>query len=178
MKYSTTTLLLGAGFVLAALIGTFATMGRASVMLLCGLVVAYTVWIARGALPRAPAPGLLPLYVAGLVLMLLHFCEEFLTGFQHQFPSLFGYDWSNQRFLFFNATWLAVFAIAALGIYRGNALAYLVAWFFALAAGIGNGVGHILLSLSQGRCFPGTLTAPLCLIIGILLVRRLAADKT
>lgn len=174
MKHSAINLFLGGAFILFASLGTFITMGRASVVLLLALVIAYATWAGKGKAVRDPVSGLLPAYIAGLVVMALHFGEEFLTGFQHQFPILFGYDWSDERFLVFNIVWLAVFALAALGVYYRIPLAYLVAWFFALGAGIGNGCGHLLLSLWQGRYFPGAITAPLCLVAGIVIVRRLA----
>lgn len=176
MRHSATNLILGGGFILLAAVGTFLAMGRAAVALLLGMVIAYAVWAARGAVYRGP--GLLTVYIAGLVVLGLHSSEEFLTGFQHQFPSLFGYDWSDGRFVAFNAAWLAVFGLAAIGMYHRIPPAYLIAWFFALAACIGNGIGHLLLSLSQGRYFPGTFTAPACVIVGILIVRRLAAAET
>jgi hypothetical protein len=105
--------------------------------------------------------------------MCLHFLEEYLTGFHRAFPSLFGYQWSEQRFVAFNLLWFAVFILAALGIYRRMAAAYLIVIFFALVAGIGNGIGHILLSLAEGGYFPGLGTSPLLLMVGIMLLRRL-----
>jgi hypothetical protein len=173
MKHSTHDLVLGGGFVLLAVLGSWLAMGRPIVILALGLLVAFAVWAARGAGAGAPAPGLLAAYLAGLAVMAAHVGEEYLTGFQHRFPALFGFDWSDGRFLAFNGTWLAVFALAGLGLRRRVALAYLVAWFFALIGGIANGVGHLLLCLWQGGYFPGALTAPLCLIVGILIARRL-----
>jgi hypothetical protein len=54
-------------------------------------------------------------------------------------------------------------------------LAYLVVLFLALAGGVGNGAGHLLLTLMQDRYFPGTATAPICLLVGIALMMRLFA---
>src|SRR6266576_267638 len=48
-------------------------------------------------------------------------------------------------------------------------LAYLVVLFLALAGGVGNGAGHLLLSVTQRGYFPGAATAPLCLLVGITL---------
>jgi hypothetical protein len=66
-----------------------------------------------------------------------------------------------------------VFVLAALGVYRRVPLAYLVVLFLALAGGVGNGAGHLLLSATQGKYFPGTATAPLCLLAGIGLLTKL-----
>ena len=103
----------------------------------------------------------------------LHFGEESLTGFSQQFPALLGYKWSGAVFVGYNAAWLVLFALAAVGVRRRISLAYLVVIFFALFGGIANGVGHLALALMQRRYFPGTITAPLCLIVGILLFRSL-----
>jgi hypothetical protein len=82
------------------------------------------------------------------------FTEEFLTGFQRQFPMLTGYEWSDAQFVAFNMAWLAVFVLAGLGVYRRMQLAYLVVLFLALAGGVGNGAGHLLLSVTQRKVFP------------------------
>jgi hypothetical protein len=55
-------------------------------------------------------------------------------------------------------------------------LAYLVVLFLALAGGVGNGAGHLLLSVTQRRYFPGAATAPLCLLVGIALLTRLFGE--
>ncbi len=41
------------------------------------------------------------------------------------------------------------------------------------AGGLLNGTAHLLISIMLGRYFPGTLTAPLSLAVGIALLRRL-----
>jgi hypothetical protein len=55
-------------------------------------------------------------------------------------------------------------------------LAYLVVLFLALAGGVANGPGHLLLSATQGRYFLGAATAPLCLLMGIRLLARLFGE--
>jgi hypothetical protein len=177
MKQSARDLMIGGGLIIVAMVATFVAMGRATLMFVLGLAVAYVIWAKNGPPSRRQPRGLLRVYLAGLVVIALHVCEEFSTGFQHQFPALVGDDWSDERFVVFNSVWLAAFALAAVGLSRRMPLAYLVAWSFALVAGIGNGVGHLLLSLSYRRYFPGTLTAPLCLLVGVLLVRELTAKE-
>jgi hypothetical protein len=51
--------------------------------------------------------------------------------------------------------WFAIFVLAGLGVYRRMQLAYLVVLFLALAGGVLNGAGHLLLSATQGRYFLG-----------------------
>ena len=73
----------------------------------------------------------------------------------------------------FNAAWFTAFMLAAWGLRRHHPLAVLIVLFFALAGGVGNGIVHLSLVVSQGGYFPGAWTAPLCLVVGALLLRQL-----
>jgi Protein of unknown function with HXXEE motif len=162
----------GAAFVLFVVTAQARWMGSAVILLSVGLVIAYLFWIA--ARWKNDPAAVLPMYLLAIAVQCLHFTEEFLTGFQRQFPRLMmGYEWSDGRFVAFNMAWLAVFVLAALGIYRRVPLAYLVVLFLALAGGVGNGTGHLLLSATQGRYFPGLATAPFCLLVGIGVLTKL-----
>jgi hypothetical protein len=161
----------GAVFVLAAVTAQAHWMGRASSLLSVGLVAAYLFWIA--ARWKNDPAAVLPMYLIAAAVQCLHFTEEYLTGFQRQFPKLMGYEWSDSRFVAFNMAWLVLFLLAALGVYRRVSLAYLVVLFLALAGGVANGVGHLLLSATQGKYFPGLATAPFCLLAGIGLLTQL-----
>ena len=167
---STRDRVLGAAFVLVAAITTFKLLGPAASLLSLGLFVSYLIWIA-GQWGK-DAAAILPLYLAGIVVQCFHFGEEYLTGFQQQFPALLGYQWSDGLFVWFNVAWLAVFALAAVGVRKGISLAWLVVIFYALFGGIANGLGHLALALMQRRYFPGAITAPLCLTVGILLLSK------
>jgi hypothetical protein len=146
-------------------------MGPAVVLLSGGLVVAYSVWAATGW--NDDAAAVLPIYLLAVAVQCLHFTEEYVTGFQHQFPRLFGDDWSDARFVTFNMLWLAAFVLAGLGVYLRVQLAYLIVLFLALIGGVGNGVSHLVLSVGYRRYFPGVVTAPFCLLAGTALLIRL-----
>jgi Protein of unknown function with HXXEE motif len=161
----------GAIFVCVVLAAQTLWMGRAIILLSGGLVVAYSVWAA--ARWKSDAPAVLPLYLLAVAVQCLHFTEEFVSGFQHQFPKLFGDDWSDARFVTFNMLWLAAFAIAGIGVYLQVPLAYLIVLFLALIGGVGNGISHLVLGAISGRYFPGVITAPFCLLAGIALLQRL-----
>ena len=161
----------GAVFVLVVLAAQVRWMGPATTPLSVGLVIAYLLWLA--ARWKNDPAAVLPMYLLAIAVQCLHFAEEFVIGFQRQFPKLIGYEWSDAQFVTFNMAWLAVFVLAGLGVYRRMQLAYLVVLFLALAGGVGNGAGHLLLSATQGRYFPGAATAPLCLLVGIALLIRL-----
>lgn len=163
--------ILGAVCVIVALYLHFRLMGRATDFLNLGLVIAYGLW-ASIRWKNEPT-AILPVYLLGLFIQCLHFCEEFLTGFQQGFPALFGYRWSDPQFVAFNLVWLSIFVLAALGVLIRIRIAYLIVFFFALIGGIGNGISHLALCIIQQRYFPGSLTAPFCLIIGVALLVRL-----
>jgi hypothetical protein len=155
----------------AALAAQIYWMSRAAAILSAGLIISYFLWAAVRW--RNDPAAVLPIYLLGVTVQCLHFAEEYATGFQRQFPKLIGYEWSDARFVTFNLGWLAVFVLAALGVYLRRPIAYLAVLFFALAGGVANGAGHLLLSAVQGRYFPGAATAPLCLMIGIALLVKL-----
>lgn len=166
--------IVGAVFVLVVVAAQACWMGSATTLLSVGLVIAYLLWAATR---WNNDPGaVLPMYLLAIAVQCLHFAEEFVTGFQRQFPKLIGTEWSDARFVIFNLAWLAVFVLAGRGVILRMKLAYLVVLFLALGGGVGNGAGHLLLSAIQGRYFPGTATAPLCLLVGIALLTRLFGE--
>jgi hypothetical protein len=165
--------MVGAVFVLIILVAQTRWMGPAIILLSVGLVLAYGVWVAGRW--RNDAAAVLPLYLLAIAVQCLHFTEEYATGFQHQFPGLFADDWNDARFVTFNMLWLAAFVLAALGVYRRVQLAYLIVIFLALIGGVGNGISHLVLSAMYRRYFPGLITAPFCLLLGITLLTRLLA---
>jgi hypothetical protein len=162
---------LGALFVLAAVAAQSYWMGNGVILLSAGLGVVYLVWAAA---PWNNDPArVLPVYVLAVFVQCLHFSEEFSTGFQREFPKLLGSQWSDARFAEFNLAWIAIFVLAGFGVHRRVPLAYLIVLFLAAIGGVGNGINHLLLSAIDRRYFSGAVTAPLCLLMGILLLGRL-----
>jgi hypothetical protein len=161
------------GTVLVAIVVAAQTrwMGPPIVFLSGGLVVSYVVWMA--ARWRNEAAAVLPVYLLAIAVQCLHFTEEYLTGFQHRFPKLFGGDWSDARFVTFNMLWMAAFVLAGWGVYRRVQLAYLIVLFLALIGGVGNGISHLVLSAANRGYFPGVVTAPFCVLAGIMVLIRL-----
>jgi hypothetical protein len=116
-------------------------------------------------------------YGAALVIFLLHASEEFLTGFQRRLPALVGEQWTDTQFLEFNSVWFVAFLVAGWGLRRRHPLAALIVLFFAVGGGVGNGIAHLVLAATRGGYFPGAWTAPLCLIVGIALLRQLFTHR-
>jgi hypothetical protein len=146
-------------------------MGLPIIFLSGGLVVSYVVWVA--ARWRNDGDAVLPFYLLAIAVQCLHFTEEYLTGFQHRFPRLFCGDWSDARFVTFNMLWMAAFVLAGWGVYRRVQLAYLIVLFLALIGGVGNGISHLVLSAANRGYFPGVITAPFCVLAGVMLLTRL-----
>lgn len=152
-------------------------MGRGVSLLSAGLFITYGLWSTAGW--KNDAARILPVYLLAVAVQCLHFTEEYMTGFQHQFPRLIGAgQWSDARFVAFNMLWLAIFVLAGAGVYRRLPMAYLAVIFLALIGGVGNGASHLLLSAMYGRYFPGLVTAPLCLLAGIAVLVKLFAKAT
>lgn len=170
-----TDLVAGGLFVLLAIVVQTWFMGPAIVFLDIGLILAWVVWATRT--KQIASPNILPLYLIAVCLQCFHFLEEFVTGFQTEFPRLFGYVWSDQQFASFNLAWLALLIVNGVGVYFETRLSYLLVYFFAMVGGIANGVAHPLLSLTTGGYFPGLFTSPFVLIVGLALLSRLMKSK-
>ena len=171
MRLPSERLVIGVSVVAAAAF-TLAMMGRATSLLVVAMGVSYGLWLSREAWP--PPARIIPVYVAAVLVQCAHLAEEYRTGFHRAFPPVFGAEpWSGSRFLVFNLAWLAVFAVAGIGLARGRRPAYLVALFLALGGGLGNGLGHLALSARAGRYFPGAYTGVMALVVGGILAYRL-----
>jgi len=163
--------------VAAACAFTLAMMGRATGLLVVAMVVAYGLWLGRAEWP--PPARIIPVYAAAVLVQCAHLAEEYGTGFHRAFPPVFGAEpWSGSRFLVFNFVWLAVFAMAGVGLGRRKRAAYLVALFLALGGGIGNGLGHLALAARAGGYFPGAYTGAVALLAGGVLASRLLRTST
>jgi len=160
--------IVGAVFVVVTQAAQFFSLGRATFLLTVSMLISYFLWI--GTRWKKEPEEILPYYLLAVTVQCLHFAEEFFTGFHHEFAKLFGYEWSESEFALFNLGWLLLFALAVVGIRRGMPLAYLILLFLAIAGGIGNGTGHLFLFAMGGRYFPGSVTPPFCLIMGIMLL--------
>jgi hypothetical protein len=167
----TGTKLVGAGLVLVLVLFQALWLGFAAVLLSVALVVAFGVWV--GTHWRVER-RLRPVLALALPAFLVHLLEEYLTGFHRAMPALYGRPgWTGAEFLTFNGVWALVFAASALAARPGRGLPVLFALFFAIAGGLGNFVVHTALVIERGGYFPGAYTAPLCLIVGLWLLRVL-----
>ncbi len=129
----------------------------------------------RGRLPEPAA--ILPLYLGAVAWQLVHFVEEFATGFHLKLPPLVGQEpWSAERFLAFNMAHYALFLVSAIAFVKGiRPLTYFAAFFIVVM--FVNGVGHPALSILVGGYFPGLWTGMGSLVWAVLIVTRLPGDR-
>lgn len=150
-------------------------MGVAIIFLDIGLIITLGIWAVQS--KTVAKPAIVPLYFIGVAVQCFHFLEEFLTGFQLKFPLLFGYQWSDELFAAFNIVWIALFVLNGAWLQTGGRLSYFLVYFYAIVGGIANGIAHPLLSINYGGYFPGLITSPFALIIGVLLLKKLINER-
>lgn len=161
----------GAAFVVVAILFQIFWLGLPAIFLSVALLASYWLWLSSD---WQEAPQLPWAFAVSIIIFLSHAAEEFMTGFHRALPALFDRAaWSNTQFLVFIIVWMLVFCISAFSIRPNRPLPSLIVLFFAVAGGVGNGVMHLLLVVQQGGYFPGAWTAPLCLGVGIWLLRLL-----
>ena len=170
--------LVGGAFVLTAIALQHYFMGPAVAVLSVGLLISLVLWLANyRSYDRIRIGRIRWIYGAAVVVQAIHFAEEYFNGFQREFPSLWGYGWSDALFAGFNLVALGVFVLAAIGLFLGVRLALLLVWFMAIVGGLGNGLFHTAMTLSRGAYFPGFYTGLLHLVVGLLLLRELRGAK-
>jgi hypothetical protein len=130
---------------------------------------------------RSPVPArehasrLRPIAIASVVAQSLHFMEELTDQFYVRFPEIFGLGaWPATFFVVFNLSWLVIWSVAIVTITRFPRPSAIALWFLAMAS-IANGIVHPLLSVAARSYFPGLWTSVLVAILGVGLIRRLAA---
>ncbi len=166
---------LGAGVVLAGVLFQALWLGLPAILVGIGLVISYGLWVGSSWHFK---PQLRVVFSIAVLVFLGHATEEFLMGLHQALPELFGRTrWSDGQFLVFNGTWAVVFGAAAMTVSAERPLPVLIILFFAVVGGVANGVVHLLLVLQRGAYFPGAWTAPLCLVVGIWLLRLLYASE-
>ncbi len=118
---------------------------------------------------------LLPLYLVALGIQFLHFSEEYCTGFVTETPILLDHDpYPLDYWILFNMVAYAVFVIGALALLKKSKSFMIIPLFFVVVGVLFNGIVHVMISIFLGRYFPGLYTALIYLIIGPLLVIKLA----
>jgi len=164
-------------FVLVAILLQFKFMGLAIIGINLGLIISYIVWASHVIDVNRNIKRIKTFYILGIVILGIHIMEEYLTGFQIKFPGLLDYSWSDRQYIIFNSIWLLFFLLNVWGLYRKYRVAYFLVWFFAILAGIANGILHPAISIVQGAYFPGLISSPILLVVGIALLKELVKTQ-
>lgn len=142
-------------------------------LLILGLVALAAFGLARQTRRTAGVVTARALIVA-VVVQTLHFAEEWTTGFNKQFPELFGQPAMPETFfVIFNLAWIVIWVVSVPGLRSGKLFAFFAAWFLALAAML-NGVAHPVMAVVDDGYFPGLFSSPFIGVAGIYLAWRLA----
>ena len=144
---------------------------------------AYLGWLLTSYRNPVESKRVVHLYFAAVAIQVVHLGEEYLFGFAPRFSVLFDTDivWSERSFL-----GVFVFGFVPLWILSGLAMISRVpalrdlgtyfAWFYALGAGLINAIAHLVFPLLAGGYFPGLYTAPLHLIMSLILLHALLKE--
>lgn len=121
----------------------------------------------------------LPPFFILLAVQLIHFVEEYLTGFRVRFPELYdGAPYSNDLFVTFNMIAYAVFILGSIAAVTTQRRFLLIPpLFFIVYGAIGNAISHTFWSFFLGEYFPGLFTAQIYWVLGPVVLVTLVRSR-
>jgi uncharacterized membrane protein YdjX (TVP38/TMEM64 family) len=122
----------------------------------------------------------LPLYLLAVGIQLLHFMEEFITGFYVRNPvEIYGANsFTADEFVISQMSVLFLLIIGAIGIYRGWKIPMVMVWFLVIFFLLINAIQHPLFAVVVGGYFPGLVTSVAGWVLGPILFKRLWEVRT
>lgn len=142
-----------------------------------GVIVSYLFYL-KTTYKKAPEPDrILPLYLLALGVQLLHFTEEYLTGFTVVLPELLGQEqYPIDDWFVFNMVAYFVFIIGGIILFKKIKELMIIPIFFIIVGVLLNSIGHIFISLYVGAYFSGLYTALIFTVIGPILIKRVLVE--
>jgi hypothetical protein len=145
----------------------------ASVLGWCG-------WISFSYVRPVKSRKVIAVYLCAVGFQLIHMAEEYTGGFPHEIVELFDSprDWPEREFLL-----VFVFGFGALYCFAGAGALYQIRvanfflWWYALGAGLLNGISHFVFPIIKGGYFPGLYTAGGHFLMSGLLIYFLIKEK-
>ena len=139
-----------------------------------GVVVALVFYFLTCYQRQPPPDRILPLYLVGLAIQMLHFAEELLNDFGVRFPALLGADpYPTDLFVLFNMVAYAGFLGGAIIIFNRKQSLMMIPLFFIIYGMMGNAIAHTTFSIVTGGYFPGLYTSLLYWLAGPVIVRQI-----
>ena len=126
-----------------------------------------------------PSPKkILPLYLGALSIQMLHFGEEYLTGFVVELPKLMGQEpYPEDFWLVFNMAAYSFFIMGAIVLYKKIKELAVLPIFFILVGVILNPLAHLSLTIYKGAYFPGLYTAFLYFALAPFILKEIFSNK-
>ena len=136
-------------------------------------VITFLVYLNSFYKSMPPPRKILPLYLGALSIQMLHFGEEYLTGFVVELPRLLGQEpYPEDYWLVFNMAAYSFFIIGAIVLYKKIREFAVLPLFFILVGVILNPIAHLGLTIYKGAYFPGLYTAILYFFLMPFVVRE------
>ncbi len=121
------------------------------------------------------AERVLPLYLGALAIQMIHFIEEFVTGFQSRFPVEIYHSapFSANEFVISQMALYSFLIVAAIGIFKQWKIPMIMAWFLIVMLLIVNALQHPIYALMVKGYFPGLYTSFAGWILGPVMFKRM-----
>jgi hypothetical protein len=168
----------GAAVTAFIVIGSVYLPFQAMVILGGAALVSLVGWLLTSYHYPVQSKRVIALYLLAVSVQIIHLSEEYAFGFPIEFSALFGgKDWSLHSFLMtfvfgFGFVWVA----SAAGMLYQVRIANYFVWFYALGAGLINAIAHFIFPILAGGYFPGLYTAPVHLVLSIVLIWALVLE--
>lgn len=143
-------------------------------MFIPGVIISYIYYLKTFYQESNNSDTILPLYLLAIALQLIHFTEEYLTGFTTKLPKILGGEpYPVDYWLTFNMIAYAIFILGGIALFKKMKEWMIIPVFFILIGVLFNGVAHLLLAVYVGGYFPGLFTALIYLVLGPLLLLKI-----
>ena len=169
--------------IIAAAFSTWALLTlplQGAAILVVASIVGWSGWMTFSYARPVRSRKVIAIYLCAVGFQLIHMAEEYTGGFPHEIVELFDSprDWPEREFLL-----VFVFGLGSLYFFAGAGALYRIRvanfflWWYALGAGLLNGIAHFVFPILKGGYFPGLYTAAGHLVMSALLIYALVQEE-
>lgn len=142
-----------------------------------GVVISYLVYLKLFYKRSSDPVRLLPLYLFLLAVQLLHFAEEYVTGFTIEMAKLLSDEtYPINYWVTFNMVAYAIFILGGIVLFKRMTEFMIIPVFFLVVGVLLNAAAHILISIYVGGYFPGLFSACLYALCVPFLVKTMTRE--